>query len=159
MKSIPIILFLMLAANLYCQDFSSKKSIYLELGGSAGIGSINYEHVFRQKGKFDLLYRVGMSGFPIDKNNGFVFVVPTTLGALVGAGNNKFEAGIGQGLSITTKGKVFSLVTPIIGYRYQNRNKRVYFRVLYTPLISYILDFQYQNWAGISIGYSLNFKK
>ena len=158
MKTSLIILLSLLVTKLNCQELSSNKSIYVEIGGSAGVGSVNYENIFNTKGKVDFLYRIGVSGFPIDKNNGFVVVLPTTFGALMGNGNNKIEFGIGQGLSITTKGKIYSLATPIIGYRYQKAQNPLFFRVSYTPLISYILDFQYQNWAGVSIGYNLNFK-
>ncbi len=158
MKIIVIILTLLLTTEIYCQDFINKKSVILEIAGSAGVGSINFENVFARKGQANLLWRVGISGFPIDKNNGFVFVLPATIGALIGQGSNKLELGIGQGVSLTTKGRLFALATPIIGYRHQNINKRYFFRITYTPLVSYILDFQYQNWAGVSIGYNLNFK-
>ncbi len=157
--TIIFLFFLTLSTVVFSQNFDNNKSIYLEFGGSAGIGSFNYENIFAEKGKTNLLYRIGVSGFPIDKNNGFVFVVPTIFGALIGQSNNKIELGIGQTLSFTTKGKIFSLATPIIGYRYQNMNKQLFFRITYTPLISYILDLQYQHWAGVSIGYNLNFKK
>ncbi len=159
MKIILIFLVLFLTTQVYCQDRMNKKSIYIEAGGSAGLGSINYESIFKNKGHFDLLWRIGISGFPIDKNNGFTFVIPVTFGALIGKGNHKLELGIGQGLSLTTRGKLFALTTPILGYRYQNSAKRFFFRITYTPLISYILDVQYQNWAGVSLGYNLNFKK
>ena len=156
MKITFIILSLLLTIKIYCQEFTNKKSVIFEIGGSAGVGSINYENIFNKKGQFDLLWRVGITGFPIDKNNGFVLVIPATFGTLIGQGNNKLELEIGQGFSITTKGKIFALTTPIIGYRYQNTRKRFFFRITYTPLISYIFDFQYQNWAGVSIGYKLN---
>lgn len=156
--TLSFIFFLLLSTEVYCQEIVNKRSIYLEFGGSAGIGSFNYENIFTEKEKVNLLFRIGVSGFPIDKNNGFVFVVPTIFGALIGKSNNKIELGIGQALSFTTKGRIFSLATPIIGYRYQNMKKQLFFRVTYTPLISYILDIQYQHWAGVSIGYNLNFK-
>ena len=158
MKATFVILLLLITTELYCQKFVKKESVILEIGGSAGVGSINYESVFSKKGKANLLWRAGVSGLPIDKNNGFVFIILTTFGTLIGQGNNKLELGIGQGLSVTSKGKISSLATPIIGYRYQNAKKRLFFRITYTPLISYILDFQYQNWAGVSLGYNLSFK-
>lgn len=159
MKVILTILVLIFSTQIYCQEFTNKKSLYLEIGGSAGIGSVNYENIFSEKGKINFLWRVGLSGLPIDKNNGFVVVIPATFGILFGQGSNKIELGIGQGVSITTKGNIFALTTPIIGYRYQNLTKRFFFRITYTPLISYIIDYQYQNWAGVSIGYNLNFNK
>ena len=85
--------------------------------------------------------------------------MPGNFGVLIGQGNHKIEFGIGQGLSLTSKGRFFALATPVVGYRYQSIEKRFFFRVTYTPLISYILDFQYQNWVGVSIGYNIKFKK
>ncbi len=159
MKITIVIISLLLTTKIFCQEFTNKESVILEIGGSARFGSANYENIFSKKGQFDLLWRVGISGFPIDKNNGFVMVIPAIFGSLIGQGNNKLELGIGQGISITTKGKIFALATPIIGYRYQNTRKRFFFRITYTPLISYIFDFQYQSWAGVSIGYNFNIKK
>ncbi|NOZ48019.1 MAG: hypothetical protein GXO79_14765 [Chlorobi bacterium] len=159
MKVKLTIFILILATQAFCQEFVQKKSVYIELGGSAGFGSVNYENIFNKNGKIDLLWRIGISGFPIDKNAGFVFIIPTTISGLIGKKNHKIELGIGQGISMSTKGRFFSLTTPVIGYRYQNAGKRFFYRVSYTPLISYILDFQYQNWLGISIGYNLNSMK
>jgi hypothetical protein len=106
-----------------------------------------------------LAWRAGLSGFNIDKNAGFVVHIPISFTALYGPGNHKLEMGLGQAISFTTRGKFFAITIPSLGYRFQNRNKRFFYRVTYTPLISYIVDFQYQNWAGISIGYNLKSKK
>ena len=51
MKTTFIIISLLLFTEIYCQDFTNKKSVILEIGGSAGVGSINYESVFTKKGK------------------------------------------------------------------------------------------------------------
>ena len=80
------------------------------------------------------------------------------LNSLIGKHSHKLELGIGQGLTVTTKGSFFLLTIPTIGYRYQNETKNMFYRVTYTPLISYLFDFQMQQWAGISIGYTLNNK-
>ncbi len=137
----------------------NSRSVYLELGGSAGIGSINYEKIFSQNKNKNWLWRAGISVFPIDDNAGTVFVFPIAIGGLIGKKNSQFEFGLGQGISMTTKGNFYSLITPELGYRYSATNNPLFFRIAYTSLISYILDFQYQQWAGISIGYQLNAKK
>jgi hypothetical protein len=62
--------------------------------------------------------------------------------------------GFGQGITLTTKGNFFILATPSIGYRFAASNSPWFYRFTYTPLVSYLIDFQYQNWAGISIGYT-----
>jgi hypothetical protein len=78
------------------------------------------------------------------------------INSLIGRNSHKLELGIGQGITITTKGSFFPLTTPVIGYRYQRESKKWFYRVSYTPLISYLVDFQIQQWAGISVGYSFN---
>jgi hypothetical protein len=71
---------------------------------------------------------------------------------------HKLEFGIGQGFTLTTKGSFFMLTTLAAGYRYQHPDKRFFYRVTYTPLVSYLVDFQMQQWAGLSIGYTFKSK-
>ncbi|HYG51234.1 MAG TPA: hypothetical protein VD905_10045, partial [Flavobacteriales bacterium] len=67
--------------------------------------------------------------------------------------------GIGQGITITTKGSFFARATGLLGYRYQPPGKKWFYRVSYTPIVSYLVDFQYTHWAGLSLGYMLNKKE
>ena len=131
----------------------NKNSVFLELAGSGGIASLNYERIFYDKKYLDFSSRIGFSFAPLDRNNGTAIVVPIMLNLLVGQTAHKLELGIGQGLSITTKGSVFALFTPAISYRYQAEQSRLFYRLSYTPLLSYLIDYQVQHWAGISIGY------
>lgn len=133
-------------------------SVYLELGGAAGIASLNIEQTFSDHGTIHLAYRLGLSGFPIDRNNGFVLVIPAGIHVIAGdkeKGHN-LDLSLGQNLSITTKRKAHLMTTLGLGYRYQQRKKPWFFRIAYTPMISYLLAFQYQHWAGMTLGYSLN---
>lgn len=133
-------------------------AIFLEIGGSGGLGSINIEKGIFQKNNIDITGRFGFSLAPIDNNNGMGFVFPILAHGLIGNQQHKAEFGLGQGLTVTTKGHFFLLTTPTLGYRYFSKKSGWFYRLSYTPLISYILDFQYQNWAGISIGYSFKNK-
>ena len=133
-----------------------KKSVFLEVAGSGGLGSMNYEQHFFKKTNVDLMWRVGLSLAPIDKNNGTGIVFPMMVNGLVGKNAHKFEVGLGQGVTITTRGSFFALITAALGYRYQSDAKHWFYRISYTPLISYWVDFQFQHWAGVSIGYSFN---
>ncbi len=135
-------------------DSSGRKSVYLEIAGSGGLGSINYERHFSKKKNTEFTWRVGLSLAPIDKNNGTGVVCPIMVNSLIGKNSHKLELGLGQGITITTKGSFFVLTTPAIGYRYQTETKRWFYRVTYTPLISYLVDFQIQHWGGVSIGYT-----
>lgn len=157
-KTLMIRSFLLLLTTLLVSaSFAqSDRSVFLEIAGSGGLGSVNYEKVFRQTDKMDITWRAGLSLAPIDKNNGTGIVFPVMINALLGKESHKWEAGLGQGLTITTKGNAFALTTAILGYRYMPPDKKIYYRVTYTPLISYLIDFQVQQWAGLSIGYRLN---
>ena len=141
------------APRVRAQDSLYNRNIYFELGGSAGVGSFNYEHSLIEKEWYQLRWSAGLSVFPSDKNNGIVFVIPTLLHWLVGKTESKAEIGIGQALSVTTKASGFSMLTPFIGYRYQHPRYRWIYRVTYTPIISYLVQYQYQHWFGLSVGY------
>lgn len=153
--TITIVLFLICFQTAGQDTVTKKHSVFLELAGSGGIGSFNYERIFSAKKQWQFSWQAGITGFPIDKNAGFVFVFPVSINTMIAFGNHHIEAGFGQGISITTRGSFFALTTPKVGYRYDPEGSPLYFRLMYTPLISYILDDQYQHWGGISIGYQI----
>ncbi len=152
-----VIVFALLTYTSFGQtpDLPKRKSVYFELGGSGGIGSINYEKLFYTKNTSEFTWRAGISLAPIDKNNGTGLVFPLLINTLLGKNAHKLELGLGQGITLTTKGSFFALTTAAIGYRYQSKNRKWFYRITYTPLVSYIADFQVQHWEGISIGYTL----
>lgn len=133
---------------------SNKKSIFIELAGSGGLGSLNYESHFYKKNNLVLTWRAGLSFAPIDKNNGVGIVFPVMMNGLLGRTPHKIEVGLGQGITVTTRGSFFALTTGVLGYRFQQESKNWFYRVSYTPLISYLVDFQVQHWGGFSIGYT-----
>ena len=104
------------------------------------------------------IWRAGLSFSPVDRNNGNAIIFPLMINSLIGKSKNKIEFGIGQGISFTTKGSFFALALADIGYRRQNPDKRFFYRITYTPLISYIVDLQVQLWFGLSIGYNIRKK-
>ncbi|NBN99234.1 MAG: hypothetical protein EBV19_08385 [Flavobacteriia bacterium] len=136
-----------------------RKSIFLEIAGSGGLGSMNYEQVLFKKKHTEFTWRAGLSLAPIDKNNGTGIVVPLMMNAIISKNSHKLELGLGQGITFTTRGIFFALTTAAIGYRYQSEDKKWFYRVTYTPLISYLVDVQMQQWGGVSIGYTLNHPK
>lgn len=159
MKNILILILYFLPLLSFGQDsIVKKKSFFFELAGSGGLGSFNYEKEIYKKKITEFTFRLGFSIAPIDKNNGAGLVFPIMVNALVGKNAHKFEAGIGQGITITTRGSFFILATAVIGYRYQHPDKKWFYRISYTPLISYLVDFQIQHWGGLSIGYTFNKK-
>jgi hypothetical protein len=151
-----LILFSLLTSIHHAQEITPKqRTIFLELGGSAGLASFNYEKEFKSYPNLSLRFRSGFSYAPIDKNNGSSLISPLMIQGLIGKKNHKLELGIGQGITITTRLHFFSLTTPAIGYRFESPESNWIFRASYTPLISYLIDFQYQHWAGLSVGFKL----
>lgn len=154
-RNIGILLLVLCSSLTFGQSDSEKKrSVFFELGGSGGLGSLNYESSFFRKEKTELLWRIGWSLAPIDKNNGVGIVFPVMIQSLWGERAHKMELGLGQGITFTTRGRFFILTTAALGYRFQPGEKKWFFRATYTPLISYLFDFQVQQWGGISFGYS-----
>lgn len=145
-----------LSFNSYAQQANY---FSLELAGSGGFGSLNYEHTVLDRPTIDLNMRYGFSFTPIDKNNGINLIFPVMLHCLVGKNAHKLDLAAGQALSITTKGSIFLSAPLAIGYRFQPLDKKYYFRCSYTPLLSYLIDVQLQNWAGITYGYHFNRNK
>lgn len=159
MKQTTFILLLTLMTSIsFGQSDHKRKSIFLEIAGSGGFGSFNYEKQFLKKDITEFTWRAGFSIAPIDKNNGFGLVFPLMVNILIGKNAHKLEMGLGQGITVTTKGQPFILGTALVGYRYQREDKKWFYRVTYTPLISYLVDFQVQQWFGVSIGYTFNNK-
>lgn len=158
-QAISIILMIFISTMTFGQtELRKRKSFYLEIAGSGGLGSFNYENLFYKKNNAEYTWRAGLSFAPIDKNNGTSIVFPVMINSIIGKNSHKLELGLGQGITITTKGSFFALTIASIGYRYQPETKNWFYRVTYTPLISYLLDFQIQQWGGVSIGYTFNKK-
>lgn len=162
MRNTVIVLSLLLSCCFAFTQERKNQSLFLEVGGSGGLASINYEAPFLAKFKSNFqrnTWRLGFSVAPIDKNNGTGLVFPLMINSLVGRKAHLLELGLGQGITITTRGSFFSLTTAAVGYRYQPKKKPWFFRATYTPLISYILDFQVQQWGGVSLGYTFKSQK
>lgn len=132
-----------------------RNSLYFELGGSGGFGSFNFEWNFAAKNKYRWMLRTGISGTYIDKNNGAAFIFPVMVHGVYGK-THGLDIGLGQALTVTTKGAIFLRAPLSIGYRWEPTGKRLFYRFSYTPIISYIVDFQWEHWGGITIGYKLN---
>ncbi|XOV67742.1 MAG: hypothetical protein ACFHU9_00960 [Fluviicola sp.] len=129
-------------------------SVLLEVGGVGGFGSLSYSKQFKSWEKLALEYRAGISFVPIDKNNGNGIIFPLLVHATYGSGKHFADVGIGQSITVTTRGSAFVRMPASFGYRLQT-NGRMFYRVAYTPLISYIYNFQWEHWGGVTIGFNL----
>ncbi|MFK8046769.1 MAG: hypothetical protein AB8B72_14820 [Crocinitomicaceae bacterium] len=124
--------------------------------GSGGFGSINYERPILEYTDLNFHLRFGFSFTPIDKSNGANLIFPIMLHWLVGKSAHKFDLGVGQAVSMTTKARFFLSGVAAAGYRYQPLDKNYFLRASYTPLVSFLVGFQAQHWAGITFGYHFN---
>lgn len=164
-RELHILVFILMLP--FCEIHTQERNIFLEIGGSGGLGSLNYEHAFPRhvrihngwdddgvsKLQYSLRFGLGLS--PIDKNNGWVLVFPVMGNVKIG-GQTKvhfFELGAGLAPSVTTKGAVFIKSPVLIGYRYEPN--RWFLRVSYTPIFAWLVDVQWQHWAGVSVGLKL----
>lgn len=152
-----ITIFLMLHLGLGFGQ--NDKYLTFELGGSGGLGSFNYESVFGQNEKIRYSFRTGFSFMPIDKNNGVALIFPQMLHGILGKKSHQMDFGIGLSPSFTTNfGGAYVRMPLSFSYRFEPEGKNHYWRIGYTPLISFLFDFQWEHWAGVTYAYKLKFK-
>jgi hypothetical protein len=148
---------------------SANNAIYLELGGSGVIYSVNYERMISKMGVragFSYLSVNGaaVSGGSVSSAKVSATGVPLTMSYLGIGGNNKLELGggvlfekfsgqasWGPGQDVKA-GAVVPMATFIMGYRYQPRNGGFNFRIAFTPV--YHPDLGFWPWGGMSFGVS-----
>lgn len=139
-------------ANQTCAQ--ERGAISLEVCGVGGFGSISYSKAFKSWDKFGLEYRAGLSFVPIDKNNGNAFIFPLLVHATYGNEKHMADVGVGQAITVTTRGNAFVRMPTSFGYRFQSEG-HLFYRLAYTPIISYIYNAQWEHWGGITVGYNL----
>lgn len=138
----------------------AQRHISVELGGSGGLGSLNYEKTLSKKDNLTLVFRTGFSVAPVDKNNGNALIFPQMVHTIYGKTKHYADFGIGLAPSFTTKlGGAFVRMPISLGYRVMPEDKKYYFRISYTPLVSFLFDWQWQQWAGFTFGFKLNQSK
>lgn len=131
----------LLSHRLAAQTVASN-ALYLELGGSAGIFSVNYERRISAR-----RLRVGIAKWTLADRLGIesddYTVVPITLSSVVGDGSHHFETGGGVTLGHSSmtddfegnkSSNLFATITTIAGYRYQRPGSGFLFRAVLTPM-------------------------
>ncbi len=142
--------------NLPAQDntsFYRPRSVYLELGGNAIYGSINFENKFTDFKYHNIGLRVGCGW--MNK----LLVPLSTLNYYFGRRNHFLEIGVGI---IYGDGYDYDIVwTGSIGYRYLIEKNGLFFRADFTlSLMPEDIDSdRVWKWGGISIGYAFKSKK
>ncbi len=163
MKIIGLIALSMLglaAERTYAQQApAAPNALYVELGGNAGIWSLNYERnlgngfALRAGGGY-----VSVTGDGFDTSKVTLLMIPLTASYLSGAGPHYFEVGGGvifiqaSASSDTTFASGSGVAaTGIAGYRYGNPLGGFLFRAGFTPLIG---SGGFLPWFGASLGFS-----
>ncbi|GAB5408863.1 MAG: hypothetical protein BalsKO_12280 [Balneolaceae bacterium] len=144
----------------------TRSTFYIELGGNAIFGSVNYDLTFDSK----YGVRIGVSPglFLLDNSSNnyeedFDFDLTALISAfkLFGSDLHKFETGIGVlfGDRITPRDKNYPAIPALalnLGYRFiSTKEKGISFRGMFTPSIS---KNGLITWVGISLGYSFKNK-
>jgi hypothetical protein len=142
----------------------SKNALFVELFGSAGTYSINYERFIG-----DFSARLGFSylGFsPNSSTSVSLFAFPLTFGYLgIHGGSHHLDLGLGAMLIVGSIGKTstsgasaaswgaFATGTAIIGYRYAPLRGGFMFRAAFTPMFAFFGRVGFQPWGGLAFGY------
>lgn len=148
-----------------------KHAVYAELGGSAGIWSVNYDLIALNISNFKVGARIGW-GFLTESYPGTTIDmhIPLTVNFMYAfKEKHHFELGIGTQIasyeirSVKTAidtgfvRKTEALGNFTLGYRFQSPDGGFVFRAFYSPFF-YQDDiyFRYEHWAGLSVGYAFN---
>lgn len=153
-----LFIFLAIAHYSYCQS-NYKNGVFLELGGSGALYSVNYERQFSH----GLVGRLGFSYLPPQ-----TIAFPLTFGKVFGKKNHHLEinAGIVVANSAQTQSddsviRITSILgTGFLGYRYQKPDKKIFYRAGFTYFYRFIYTddiheprTKFMPWAALSIGY------
>ncbi|MDQ3191054.1 MAG: hypothetical protein M3Q58_05620 [Bacteroidota bacterium] len=142
---------------------AANNSLYIEAGGIAGYGSVNYEKFLLKKNNFKLVSRIGISTYHLrDYTTRFNpdIIIPLAVNFLFGK-NHNVEFGVGQtftkivyspSFDINPKRKTNLSSNITIGYRYHKTEGGFVFRCGYTPIIEN--NKYFRHWAGISFGFA-----
>jgi len=145
---------------------TTKSSVYLEIGGAAGLWSLNYDReLWEINENFRLHARAGLGMYSESNGAGSPdIIIPISNMVLFGEGTHRVEAGGGityynWTLRDALKPDGFSrrsdlLGHLILGYRFQKLESGLMFRVAYTPIIINYSNKPFEHWAGGSIGYA-----
>lgn len=161
-RFVLVISFVFYSIFLLAQD-SIHVNTFLEIGGNAGIASINFDKPVIVFKKSFISLRCGF-GFSREvmgdlKTKSF-FMIPTMIHYSIGKTPHYFETGFGLALGISTHPAIISRITPTIGYRFQkSETSGLFFRITYTPLLPSGFGDKLKQWGGISLGYTFKSKK
>jgi hypothetical protein len=153
------------------QIIDLRHAVYAELGGSAGIWSLNYDLMALNINNFKVGARVGFGflreGYPgttidmhIPITANFMYAFKEKHHAEFGIGTQIASYQIRSVQTATDTGfvrKKEALGNMTLGYRFQSPKGGFMFRAFYSPFFYQDgIYFRYEHWAGLSIGYAFN---
>jgi len=156
-RSLSFVFFILFTLLLQAQNKFEQNAVYLEVGGNAIVGSLNYEHQFSNKP--GLGFRMGI-GVSLDEE--LHPSIPLGVNYLIPLKNERSFVDVGLGTTFTyedvyqydyygnmspTSRTIVALV-PSFGYRRHAKNSLMW-RASVTPVISRSGIFP---WVGFSIG-------
>ena len=141
-----IILCFCFSATAQIKPNYKRKLIFIELGGAAGYGSINYELLVKKIQQMKLSARIGLGTYKFkDFQNEFNpdIIVPISINAYYGR-NHHIEFDLGQvftsiiyadniNFEPSRRNNVSTNIS--IGYRFQKDLPGTIFKITYTPII------------------------
>lgn len=146
----------------------AKNSVYLDIMGTGGWYSLNYERILFTKDKLDLGISSGASVThfkDFDRHFNPDLSIPLSLNAFYGK-NHHLEVGIGTTFASVVRAdedydaqRYLNInLTMTLGYRYQKPGGGFLFRAAYTPIIPVYRQIsengEFKNWFSLSFGYS-----
>lgn len=154
--------FFLFSIFLTAQD-SIRVNAFLEIGGNAGITSINFDKpvIIFKKSFLSLRVGIGISQeVRINQKTQDYFFIPTMIHYSIGKAPHYFETGFGLSLGISTRGNIISRISPSLGYRFQkSESSGMFFRITYTPLLPSGFGDELKQWGGLSVGYTFQSRK
>ncbi len=145
LNKIYIIFFLLSTTFAYAQN--SKDAIYMELGGTGLIYSLNYDRLLMQEEKLAISVNLGVSYIPnFFPNSDFAHIYGNSLGFSTLVGSSRHFAEIGFNASYwymkDIDDDVYWLTfLPIrLGYRYQKKEGGLFFKTSFMPIVPIYQD-------------------
>ena len=164
---LPFLFYFMLGYQGLCQTINKpevkKNVVFIELGGPGGLGSINYEYLFRTMSKLKFSVCLGVSTYQLDDfRNDFNpdIIIPASIHAYYG-NNHHLEISLGQtftsivlaGTSDYNPERKSSLSAhATIGYRYKKKDKAMVYKIAYSPIIENNTTFRH--WFLFALGFA-----
>lgn len=166
-KILTLFLVFVSCKAVYAQDSlpkPSSQSVSIQVGGPAGLGSVNYERIILRGKSAGITIRAGISSNHLRDFENKVnpdIILPILLNGFLGE-RHKLELGIGPAFSsvvsyhssIHQKSRKTQFSTVFqAGYRFQPRISRFYMGIYYSPIYEY--NARFRHWGALSVGYNL----